>query len=704
MPVTFLAPWLLLASVAIAVPIVIHLLQRRREVILPFSMVRFVLLARKRSARRLKLRRLLLLAARVTAILLLALLVARPVLTSPASSLFGETAGRTVVIVDNSLSMAAGEGTGRRFRSLRAMVEDYTRSATAEELFSLVPAAAMGGSVAGGSWMRRSSFQEEVDRVEVLPHRGDLPGAFKRAYGLLREDGPSPGRIAVFTDLARGSWSDFSYLSLPGADPSVPVTLFRVGEESDVHGAGILGVNIEGRERVAGQRIRLEGRILNHGPETSLPVELFVNGAEADRKVVDIPAGGEGVAAFFVEGLGEGSHRVEMRVRPDGYREDDSRLAGLRLGPPVRVLLVDGDPRFTLVESETFFLREALRSERLSGGEPVETHVVEAENLAAADLAAYDVVVLANAPAPAGGEIADFVTRGGGLVIFWGENCDAREYTASLGTVLPVRPIDPVSAAPGSPFRIGEVDFSDHMLSVFEPPGGGTLATASFFRKAVVGGELAGTAVTARFDDGSPWIVRGRAGDGEVVFFASSADLEWNDLPTKPVFVPLLRRLVMELAGGLGATWDGSVEAGSDKVFPGKSADTSSAVTVTDPGGKVGRTEFRALDGGAEARFAGTKEVGFYSYLDEEGREGVFAVNPPAAESDLQSLAEEDVKSRFQQIPLGLYSPGRRGGEADFFQRGSRSLARPLLAGLFLLLVLEMVIAGPRVFPGRRTT
>jgi hypothetical protein len=93
--------------------------------------------------------------------------------------------------------------------------------------------------------------------------------------------------------------------------------------------------------------------------------------------------------------------------------------------------------------------------------------------------------------------------------------------------------------------------------------------------------------------------------------------------------------------------------------------------------------------------------VGFYSWLSESGREGIFAVNPPAVESELQLLDEEDVKSRFQQVPLALYSPGKSGGEADFFQQGSRSLARPLLVGLFFFLLMEMAIAGPRVFRRR---
>jgi hypothetical protein len=463
----------------------------------------------------------------------------------------------------------------------------------------------------------------------------------------------------------------------------------------------VVALEVEGREMVEGGAIRLAGKVVNHGPERALTVALHIDGRVADRKVVDIAPGGEGVVSFVLRDLEAGSHRVELVLKKDWYQADDRRLAGLRLGAPVSVLLVDGDPRFSLVESETFFLREALRSDRLSSEQPVVTRVVEAGSLAETDLEKFDVVILANVPAPSDGTaLVDFVTGGGGLVIFWGANCRAGEYESSLSSILPVRPAEAATAVSGSPFRIGEVNTADRMLSIFRPPGGGSFTTASFYRRAGIAAEMQRGTVTARFSDGSPWMVRGRTGGGEVVFFSSTADLEWNDLPTKPVFVPLLRRVVMEISGEFQDGREAGVEAGEAKVFSGESELAYSTITVVRPDGEIRRQEFVPRQGKVSARFEETDMVGFYSYTGE-GREGVFAVNPPAAESDLQPLGAEELESRFQQIPLELRSSGGGEGEEGLFQRGSRSLTRPLLAGLFLLLLVEMVIAGPRRTGGR---
>jgi hypothetical protein len=701
MTLTFLSPWFLLAGLAVAVPIVIHLLQRRREVILPFSMVRFVLLARKRSSRRLKLRRLLLLAVRMAAVLLPALILAQPVLRSPASPGPGEEAGYTVMIVDNSLSMAAREGGRSLFENLRVMAEDFALGTAEGELFALIPAARMGEAAPVGSWKMRPALLQELSRTEVLPDKGDFLRAFEEAHILLREAQRRPRRIVVLSDLARGSWSDFSYLSLRDTDPSVPVRILRVGREMEMSGGGVLALDVSGESRIAGERIEVTGQLLNLGPESAVKVDLWLDGEETDRKVIGIDPGSEGAATFFFEGLGEGSHRIEMRLREDDYAADDSRYAGLNLVSPVRVLLVDGDPGFTLIDSETFFVREALRPERLSPMDPLAVRLISVEELARADLDAFDVVILANVPAPPDGRaIADFVSRGGGFVVFWGDNCRAGEYARSLQSLLPARLGESETAATGSPFRVGAVDYEDAVLSVFRPPAGGTLSTAAFTRRAGVVEELQGSSVPARFADGQPWMIRGRAGDGEVLLFTSTADLAWSDMPTKPAFVPLLRRTILGLSGNLDPNRDAGIRVGEEKVFSGGPGPAPAAVAVTAPDGSVRRVEFKPSEEGWKARYRVAGQVGFYTYALAD-REEIFAVNAPSVESDLYRIGEGELRSRFQQVPLEVFS--QEGGEdgAEFFQAGSRSLTRPLFITLFFLLLAEMLLAGPRLFPRR---
>jgi hypothetical protein len=104
---TLLSPLALLFALAAAVPLLLHLYQRRRKILVLFSTNRFFTRSIVRSQRRLRLRRLLLLTLRMAACVLFALALARPILG--LAGLAGAGAGNhdLVVLLDDSLSMQA---------------------------------------------------------------------------------------------------------------------------------------------------------------------------------------------------------------------------------------------------------------------------------------------------------------------------------------------------------------------------------------------------------------------------------------------------------------------------------------------------------------------------------------------------------------------------------------------------------------------
>src|SRR6185437_10465389 len=81
----FLAPWLFAAgAAATSVPIVIHLLNKRKFRIVVWAAMDFLLAAQRRNARRLKFQRWLLLAVRCLALLVLAAAIGQLVLENTA--------------------------------------------------------------------------------------------------------------------------------------------------------------------------------------------------------------------------------------------------------------------------------------------------------------------------------------------------------------------------------------------------------------------------------------------------------------------------------------------------------------------------------------------------------------------------------------------------------------------------------------------
>src|SRR4029450_12689626 len=106
MSLAFGSPWMLWGAALVALPILIHLLNRRRYVVVPFAAMSFLLAAFKSRRRRLRLENLLLLLLRCLLVLLAALAMALPFVPedSPLAALSGGPR-ELVLIVDRSGSM-----------------------------------------------------------------------------------------------------------------------------------------------------------------------------------------------------------------------------------------------------------------------------------------------------------------------------------------------------------------------------------------------------------------------------------------------------------------------------------------------------------------------------------------------------------------------------------------------------------------------
>ena len=116
----FAHPAYLWGLFALAVPILVHLFNRRRPRPLEFGAIEFVLRSQRQKARRLRLRQLLLLALRCLLIAGVALALARPSLEPRgAQAAVARGPQATALVVDASLSMRYRRGSQTLFSRAR---------------------------------------------------------------------------------------------------------------------------------------------------------------------------------------------------------------------------------------------------------------------------------------------------------------------------------------------------------------------------------------------------------------------------------------------------------------------------------------------------------------------------------------------------------------------------------------------------------
>ena len=713
MGLSFLNPLYLLGALAAAVPIVIHLINRRRAPVHRFPAMAYLLGAKKRRARQFRLRHLVLLALRTAALVLLAAALARPFLRAEGAG--AETAldpAQAVIVVDTSMSMGLEEDAGDRLGAAkRAVLAAIDRLGPGSRLSVVTTEPAPtrpDGSVepAKPLTLDVASVRREIDALRVGYGEADFKGALLRAYARLAESPWGRREIIVATDLARHGWEPVSLLALGQVDAGIGVRILDVGAAKP-RNVAVLDVTPPAGPLAEGVTARVTARIANFGdePVRGLLVQAAIDGRKVDQRFVDVPARGEVETGFAVPldraAGAPGLHVGTVQVGADPLPHDNVAWFAYESVGKLDVVVVDGDPRRTLLAAESYYLVQALNPERSGEGALIVPRVLTVDELAQADLSTTRVVYVLNAPTlPEGARrrLAAFVERGGGLVIAGGDQVDPAVATRELyasGTRLLPGPLEAPRALGASGARI-RVAAADHpALAPFAGSGARLLASARVLAVLPVrppeNDPLVRTLLA--LEDGTPLLVERRQGAGRLVYLATSADLGWTDLPARAAFVPLVHALTLALGVADVGRPEPAHVVGTPRELPVEGLAPGAVIRVTDPQGTV-----HAL-AAPEATFTRVSRPGVYR-VEAGGKTFAFAAATPRAESDPRRIDEAELLAKLPrdavEIVPAVERPAAGGSEGRPGKARQVDLSFYALAGLLLTLAAESLVGARR--------
>src|SRR5574341_418594 len=260
MSLFFLHPAYLYGLIAASLPIVIHLLNRRRVTRLRFPAVRFLLLTQKRISRTTRLRHWLLLALRTLAVALLAFLLAHPIFQTGAGLLAGGGPSSVALVLDNSLSMKwSGDGDGlKRAKGAASFLLSSLRDG---DRAAIVPTNGSGNEPLRLK-RERQVLLRELESVSAADGGADLTNALKKAYELLKEPAAQK-EIWIITDMALTDWDRFRLSAVGQYDPLIPIKVIKAGRGADAANATVKEVRLGGQEVSVGVPIRVQATLAN---------------------------------------------------------------------------------------------------------------------------------------------------------------------------------------------------------------------------------------------------------------------------------------------------------------------------------------------------------------------------------------------------------------------------------------------------------
>ncbi len=652
MNLTFLSPLFLFGLAAGIIPILIHRLTRRKSITRKFSAVRLLLQSQRTMARPQRLKHFLLLALRVLAVMSLAFMMARPVLTRPGLLARGNEEAK-ILILDNSLSMGFKEENGERFETARKAARELIHHLRGQVM--ILPSTSLRNY--HPRWMAAEEASREVDRLPLSYEKGNPVAALDLAYRRLKEF-EVPGEVVMISDMAQGDWEGTDLRGLSAVSSEVSVTFLRVGGPNRDSNHAIRGVRLAEGEAVVGVPARLEVTAVNLSDKPgSLLIQLFVSGVKVDQKAVALKAGEEGKGYFELFLDKAGWLDGEVRLAGDRLALDDAFYFPFKVRDKIKVLVVDGDPKRSLKASESYYLVKAL-SPGGPEGSPFMTRVITEGELNDIDLKLYDALFLLNVARPHGSRLSSMLEMKKPVFIFLGDRVVPEEYNSL--PFLPFRIREITEAGPGKPAKIAQVDESHEALKTYAATGEKGVKSASFSRYFKIEGS---TKALLSFGNGDPLLVEADTGKGKIFLFSSSADLDWNDLPLKASYLPLIQGLLKE-------TLDLSTGAVPEVVQFGEPLEKEPAMT-----------QVTGLKGGP----------GIYKYLSPSGemRRGV---NPPPEESDLGKIPMDAIKKKLG--PLDMKIVEYKEELLKDMHAGKKDLWPFVLAFVMVVLAFEMGMAN----------
>lgn len=559
---SFLAPLFLAGLTALAIPVVIHLINRERREIVEFPSLMFLQRIPYRSVRRQKLRHILLLALRCLALAIVVAAFARPFFrrTSVANAA-GVGARELVVLLDRSYSMGFADHWMRAQDAARRAVTGLGGTDRATIIAFDNEATALTTPTRD-----RATLEAAIGNVRVGSEGTRYGPALKLASQILAGSNLPRKDVVLVTDFQRLGWSSRDELVFPAGTSITPVDIGAADSiPADIAVSDVTVQRSEGRER---DRATVAARVTSTGatPVDNVDVTLQLNGRDAETKRISIPARGATQARFAGIAIPSGTSAGVVRIGGGSATGSANRLLAddryyFTISPDASVSVLVLEPERARANQSLYLDRALSIGDRPS----FRVDVKKASALVPADLDGRSLVVLDEVAPPSAAlssRLRDFVAAGGGLVIAAGDQLPGDAWSREWGAVLPAVIGSITDRAGEAGGTLAWIDYDHPVFDVFNAPRSGDFATARFLRyhRLLVRSDsttrqtgasdststAAGSArVLARFDDGSPALVERQVGRGKILVWATTLDSYWTDLALQPVYLPFVHQLAM---------------------------------------------------------------------------------------------------------------------------------------------------------------
>lgn len=609
--------WAGLISAAVAIPILIHLINLVRHKTVKWAAMEFLLKSHKRNRNYVWLKQMLLLLARI-AMLLLALFLLGQVGCNGdrIARLLGGRSTHHYVILDDSFSM------GQRGEN----ENDPTAFDRAKATLSLIAGRAKDRQNQKFTLIRYSKVVRSENQLDPADETAEFAQAWEADIENILVDSQFDSLLETVKGTLELSWLNVGIesgltwvktLVEQRSDENAIVYVlsdFRekdwelaeqvASDLADIRGFGgaielincattgvsnlaIVDLQSVSSLRVAGTPLMMQLQVKNFGNDVVSKVQIKISTAAYSQPNIpeSLSFRKEQLPTVFIAEIGPnetqtrnfpvffdvpGTHSITAQLNSDGLNVDDRRDCTIDFVAASKVLIID-DAR----QLHSNFLSLALSPDGSTGIEPIFKTKEFLRDVSLEDLDSYEVMFLLdvdNLDDAAVNNVESFCKNGGGVAFFAGPKSDIDFYNRIFNQGQGIYPIELEQAVD----VIEDVnamgrDFQATIHPIFAPVNRQktTLLDLVEVERAIVPTrawllkkpDSAEVIATVRGNEKRPLFVTGRFGEGRVIACTTTAGPIWNNWARNATFPPIILLMQDYLAWGRQSNNDQSVQS-----------------------------------------------------------------------------------------------------------------------------------------------
>lgn len=286
----FLNPFVLFGLAAASIPIILHLINLRKQKTIEFSSLKFLKELQKSSIKKLKIKQWLLLLLRTLLIIFAVLAFSRPTVESSLPGFTEYSNTSMIILVDNSFSMDVSDENGNRFRQAKKIASTLVKSMKEGDQALIIPMAS-ANPIRSYAWStNKDLLSQSIENISLGINSSTLGKSMKFASILMSEANNLNKLVYLVSDLQTNIMSDIDTSKYFDKNVSLLVANVGLSSKKTFSNLSIDSVKVLSTIIQKDRPVEIEVFVKNHSYKkiTDNLISLDFNNNKVAQKSIDI--------------------------------------------------------------------------------------------------------------------------------------------------------------------------------------------------------------------------------------------------------------------------------------------------------------------------------------------------------------------------------------------------------------------------------